>query len=111
MAFPDAEEEPFAGHTAPSWRIRKKFFAMGSDGTGRPAFTFKGAPGAQEVLVDAAPDRFYRPPYVGSKGWIGAWLDVENVDWDELAALIEESFRMVAPKRVVNQLDARARSD
>lgn len=106
MAFPEAEEEPFGGHTAPSWRVRKKIFAMGGDGTGREVVTFKAAPGAQEVLVSAAPQRFYRPPYIGHKGWVGAWLDASDIDWDELAALIDESYRMIAPKRLVQQLDS-----
>lgn len=105
MQFPEAEEEPFGGHTAPSWRVRKKIFAMGSDGTGREAVNFKAAPGAQEILVQAAPRRFYRPPYIGHKGWVGAWLDAEDIDWDELAALIDESYRLIAPKRLVEQLE------
>jgi len=104
MAFPEAEEEPFGGHTAPSWRVRTKIFAMGSDGTGREAVNFKAAPGAQEILVGAAPERFYRPAYIGHKGWVGAWLDAGEVDWDELAGLIDESYRLIAPKRLVQQM-------
>jgi predicted DNA-binding protein (MmcQ/YjbR family) len=46
---------------------------------------------------------FFVPPYVGSKGWIGAYLDVEQ-DWDELAELIDESYRMTALKKLVAQL-------
>jgi predicted DNA-binding protein (MmcQ/YjbR family) len=108
MAFPEAEEEPFGGHTTPSWRINKKFFAMGRDGDGRESVWFKAPPGAQEVLVSAAPGRFYRPPYVGSKGWAGAWLDIDDVDWDELVGLIDQSYRMTAPKRLVKLLDTSA---
>ena len=108
MAYPGAEEEPFGGHTTPSWRVRKKFFAMGRDGDGRVSVWCKAAPGAQEVLVEAAPERFYRPPYVGSKGWVGARLDIEDVDWDEVAGLIDESYRMTASKTLIRELDARA---
>ena len=45
-------------------------------------------------------ERFFVPPYVGGKGWVGAYLDVEQ-DWEELADLIEESYRLTAPKRLV----------
>ena len=61
----------------------------------------KGAPGAQETLVEAATERFFRPPYVGHRGWVGARLDVETVDWDEIAGLLEEAWRMTAPKKVL----------
>ena len=55
-------------------------------------------------LVEAAPERFYVPPYVGPKGWIGIYLGDET-DWDELADLVEESYRMTAPKRLAALLD------
>jgi hypothetical protein len=51
--------------------------------------------GAQETLVAAAPDRFFGPPYVGHRGWIGVYLDVP-VDWDELAALVRDAWTTVA---------------
>jgi hypothetical protein len=65
--------------------------------------TMKGAPGAQEVLVGADPGRFFVPPYVGSKGWIGIRLD-GDVDWGMVEDLIRESYRMVAPKILVKML-------
>jgi hypothetical protein len=48
----------------------------------RNAIVFAAPPGAQEQLVSAAPDRYFRPPYVGGRGWVGYYLDVEPVDWD-----------------------------
>ena len=53
----------------------------------------------QETLVDAAPERFFRPPYVGVRGWIGVYLDVP-VDWDELEARIVDAYRLIAPRRL-----------
>jgi hypothetical protein len=67
----------------------------------------KAPPGVQELLVGAAAERFFVPPYVGHHGWIGAWLDEVELDWDELGDLIEESYRMTAPKRLSALLDAR----
>jgi predicted DNA-binding protein (MmcQ/YjbR family) len=57
----------------------------------------------QQLVVGSDPKRFFVPPYVGSKGWIGAYLDVEQ-DWEELAELIEESYRLTAPKKLAAQL-------
>jgi predicted DNA-binding protein (MmcQ/YjbR family) len=97
MGLPEAEERAFGGHTAPSFRVRGKLFVMTSeDGV---SMMFKAGMGVQEALVSAEPERFFVPAYVGSKGWVGARLDVEH-DWDEIAELIEESYRLIAPKRM-----------
>jgi predicted DNA-binding protein (MmcQ/YjbR family) len=64
----------------------------------RRAVWLAAAPGAQETLVDAAPDRFFRPPYVGHRGWIGVYLDVA-VDWDELAGLVRDAHAFVSARR------------
>jgi predicted DNA-binding protein (MmcQ/YjbR family) len=61
------------------------------------------------MLVSADPERFFRPPYVGHRGWLGVYLDRE-VDWDELAAMIERAYRQVAPRRLVAQLESRIES-
>ncbi len=55
--------------------------------------------GVQETLVEAAPDRFFRPPYVGGRGWLGVYLDVP-VDWGELEARIVDAYRLIAPRRL-----------
>ncbi|MFC4048427.1 MmcQ/YjbR family DNA-binding protein [Actinomadura syzygii] len=102
LELPEVVEKSFGGHTAPSFRVRDKLFVMTSeDGL---YMTFKAGAGVQEALIAESPERFFFPKYVGSKGWVGARLDVEQ-DWDELAELIEESYRLIAPKRLVNLLD------
>lgn len=103
LALPEAVEKPFGGHTSPAFRVRDKIFVFCFQ-EGRPAISLKGAPGAQQALVGSDPERFFVPPYSGPKGWVGAYLDVEQ-DWDEIAELIEESYRLVAPKRLVKTLD------
>ena len=95
LALPEAVEKPFGGHTAPAFRVRDKMFASCMES--RPAVTMKAPPGAQEILVGADPETFFVPPYVGSKGWIGVCLD-GRVDWDVLAELVRDSYRMTAPK-------------
>jgi hypothetical protein len=63
----------------------------------------KAPPGIQAALVETDPSRYFVPPYVGHRGWVGAWLDVD-VDWAEIEGLVHESYRMTAPKRLVAQL-------
>jgi predicted DNA-binding protein (MmcQ/YjbR family) len=55
-------------------------------------------PGAQEELTSTEPDRFFRPPYVGHRGWIGVRLD-GDVDWHEIAGICAEAHRLIAPAR------------
>jgi hypothetical protein len=97
LAFPEAVESGGVGN--PSFKVRDKIFAMQHPMEGRPSLWVKAPEGVQGMLVGAAPVRFFRPPYVGHHGWVGFWLDGE-IDWDELADLVEESYRMTAPKRL-----------
>jgi hypothetical protein len=58
-------------------------------------------------LVESEPDRFFRPPYVGVRGWLGVYLDVADLDWDEIAAIVEDAYRTVAPAKLVAVLTSR----
>jgi predicted DNA-binding protein (MmcQ/YjbR family) len=98
LALPDAIEMETWGD--PTFRVRGKIFAMEKRGDGRLSVWCKAPPGSQMVLVGADPDRFFVPPYVGPKGWIGMRLD-RNPDWKEVAALVTRSYRLIAPKRFV----------
>jgi predicted DNA-binding protein (MmcQ/YjbR family) len=100
LALPEAEERETWGR--PTFRVRGKIFAM-APGEGRDlAVWCKAPPGAQQVLVGADPDRFFAPPYVGPKGWIGIRLQPPP-DWAEVAGLVRRSYRLVAPKRLAVQ--------
>lgn len=105
LALPEATEQ--LSHGEPTWFVRgKKTFVTYADHhhDDRLAFWCAAPPGAQEELVASNPERFFRPPYVGHRGWVGVWLDVP-VDWDEIAELVLDAYRMVAPKRLLEQLD------
>lgn len=107
LAFPEAiERETWGSQT---FRVREKIFAMAGYSTGRWRMTCKARPGMQAALIGADSARFYFPPYVGSKGWIGINLeagpDDAGPDWEHVADLIEESYRMTAPKRLAATLD------
>ncbi len=102
LALPEAVERET--WETPTFRVRDKIFAMVSSRDGVPSVWCKAPKGTQALLLEAAPDRFFYPPYVGHKGWIGVRLDV--VDHDELAFLIERSWRMTAPKRLAGNRPA-----
>jgi hypothetical protein len=102
LGFPEATEKPFGGHTAPAFRVRDKLFLTVSEAG--DSLTCKAGPGVQAILVASDPDRFFVPPYVGTKGWVGIRFDTA-LDWEELGELAEESYRLIAPKRLVDQLD------
>jgi hypothetical protein len=74
-------------------------------GDGRLALWVAAPPGVQEEMVREDPVRFFRPPYVGTRGWLGVRLD-RSPDWDEVADIVEEAYRVVAIKRLLTQLDA-----
>ena len=107
LTLPEAHEVEAWGE--PTFRVRNKLFAMHADasnhhGGGRPAVWIKAAPGNQDLMVRTAPDRFFVPPYVGPSGWIGVWLDAD-VDWEELADLLRDAYRLTAPKRLLARLE------
>ena len=107
MALPEATER--LSHGEPTWFVRdKKVFVTSSNHhhDDRVAFWCAAAPGAQAALVAEQPGRFFVPPYVGHRGWLGVWLDV-TVDWDEVAELIVDAYCTVAPKRLVAVLERR----
>ncbi|MEU1981364.1 MmcQ/YjbR family DNA-binding protein [Nocardia sp. NPDC019395] len=104
-ALPETSER--LSHGEPTWFIRgKKTFVTYSDHhhDDRLGFWCAAPPGAQEAMVAAEPDRFFRPPYVGHRGWLGVYLDVP-VDWSEIGEIVIEAYRTVAPKTLVARLD------
>jgi predicted DNA-binding protein (MmcQ/YjbR family) len=103
LALPEAEERET--WETPTFRVRDKIFAMVSTRDGSPAIWCKAPPGAQAILIGADPQRFFRPPYVGHKGWIGVRLDA-SVDWAELETLVQRSWRLTAPKRLAGRLES-----
>ena len=105
MALPQVTERVF--HFEPAWYVRgKRQFASYDNhhhNKQNLALWCAAPPGAQDVLIQAASDRFYRPPYVGGRGWIGVLLDVPGFDWEELAMLIRDAYRTVAPPALAAQ--------
>jgi predicted DNA-binding protein (MmcQ/YjbR family) len=107
LALPEAHEVEAWGE--PTFRVRNKIFAMYANGNnhhgdGRDSVWCKSTHVTQDLLVHTHPERFFVPPYVGPSGWVGIWLD-RVADWDALMELLEHSYRLIAPKRLLTQLD------
>ena len=109
LALPETSER--LSHGAPTFFVRGKraFLMVLTDhhGDGRFAIWCAAPEGIQQALVEADPERFFVPPYVGHRGWLGMRLD-RALDWDELAGIVEDAYAEVAPKRLVDE--ARSRS-
>lgn len=101
LALPEAVE--IETWETPTFRVRGKIFALVWLEEDAPAVWLKAPPGVAEMLRDVAPARFFRPPYLDGRGWVGVRLG-EGVAWDEVAALIRRSFSLVAPKRLAAKL-------
>jgi len=99
LALPEATEK-LTWEETPTFRVRDKIFAMQTMNGGRVSMWCKAPPGAQEILVGADPGRFFVPPYVGHRGWIGLRIDGGAVVRGEVGDLVRESYRMTAPKRL-----------
>lgn len=98
-ALPETEER--LSHGEPTFFVHKRVYTMFANNhhnDGRIAVWLPVPPGAQEMLITAEPGKFFKPPYVGVRGWVGIVLD--QVDDDELALHITEAWRMIAPKRL-----------
>jgi len=105
LALPGATEKIAWGE--PTWRAGKIFAQMDTHhhGADHLAVWLPARPGVQEALVAEAPERFFRPPYVGQNGWVGVRID-GRPDWRIVAGLVTNAYRLVAPPRLVAQLDA-----
>jgi hypothetical protein len=98
-ALPECTEK--LSHGEPTFFVHKKVFAMFSNnhhGDGHIAAWIPVKPGLQALLIEDAPSIYYRPPYVGVKGWVG--VELAGIGDEELTALIRDAWGLVAPKRL-----------
>ena len=106
LELPEAKREDSGRHAA--FRVRGRTFAYYLDdhhGDGIVGLNAKAAPGVAERLIEAEADRFYRPAYLGHRGWVGLRLDTATVAWDEVAGVVVESYRLCAPRSLARALD------
>ncbi|GAA2123538.1 MmcQ/YjbR family DNA-binding protein [Nocardioides bigeumensis] len=109
LALPGAAEK--TSHGSPAFFAGKQFVMLRHQGHHDHDFPhlWCAAPaGAQEELIASDPERYFRPPYDGHRGWIGVRLDgLQEDDWTELTETIEEAYRAIAPAKLLAELDAR----
>jgi predicted DNA-binding protein (MmcQ/YjbR family) len=106
LALPEAT---MRGGQHKAFEVRNKKFAyhlVDHHGDGRVSLQCKAAPGENAELIASDPERFYRPPYMARHGWVGLYLDSDEVDWDEIRELVTDAYRLIAPKRLVAAVDA-----
>jgi hypothetical protein len=98
-SLPETTEK--LSHGEPTFFVRKKVYAMFANnhhGDGHIAVWIPAAPGHQEMLVNTFPAKYFRPPYVGVRGWVG--IELAAVDDEELAGHVVDAWRLVAPKKL-----------
>jgi predicted DNA-binding protein (MmcQ/YjbR family) len=108
LALPETTEKIAWGE--PTWRVRGKLFAQLDDhhhGADHLAVWLPAPLGEQEAMIFTDPARFFRPPYVGARGWVGVRID-RRLDWARVATLVEQAYRLVAPPRLSWSLGGKA---
>jgi hypothetical protein len=110
LALPGATEK--IAWAEPTWRAGKIFAQLDTHHHGAPhvAVWLPAAPGVQEALVEENPTHFFRPPYVGHKGWVGIRID-RKPDWNAVAGLVADAYREVATPALLARLDAERGKD
>jgi hypothetical protein len=99
ISLPETTEK--LSHGEPTFFVRKKVYAMLSNNhhnDGHVAVTIPAAIGIQEALIAANPAKFYRPPYVGVRGWVG--IELKQVSDEELTLHLREAWRLIAPEKL-----------
>jgi len=112
LALPEVNER--LSHGAPCFFIQNRrplcYYHDDHRGDGRVSLWFPVPPGDQEEMVTAEPKRFFKPPTSAAgtfENWLGVFLDTPELDWRDIAFMLEEAFRRAAPRRLVAELDQR----
>ncbi len=106
LALPEVTEK--VSHGEPTWFVRgKKVFVCFADHHHHDRLGFWCAALTEERdgLVGRDPERFFVPPYVGGRGWLGVYLDGPQPDWEEIDELVRDAYRLIAPKTLATRLD------
>ena len=109
LSLPETWEK--ISHGEPTWFVAKKVFAMFSNnhhGDGHIAVIVPAAIGIQGMLIKKSPKKFYRPPYVGVRGWVG--IEVDRVSDKELESHIREAWQLIAPAKLRESMPAETAS-
>ncbi len=101
LSLPESEE--FVSHGSPNFRVKKgkvfAIYAVNTHGDGRIALWLNSPDGAQALHVRSEPARFFVPPYVGPRGWLGVELD-KGLAWQRIDELVREAYQNTAPAKL-----------
>lgn len=109
LALPEATEK--LSHSEPTFFVGKKVFAMFANNhhnDGRIAVWLPVPPGMQPMMIEAAPEKFFKPPYVGVRGWVG--IHLAQIDDEELTFHLHTAYRQIAPKKLRLLIETTAES-
>jgi hypothetical protein len=101
--LPETTEKP--SHGEPTFFVGKKVYVMFANnhhGDGRIAIWIPVAAGLQPVLIETDPQKFFHPPYVGVRGWVG--IELSQIDDEELTSFIQDAWKLIAPKKLQSLL-------
>jgi hypothetical protein len=104
LALPEATEK--LSHGEPTFFVAKKVFAMFANNhhnDGRVAVWLPVPPGMQPMMIEASPEKFFKPPYVGVRGWVG--IHLAQIDEEELTFHLHTAYRQIAPKKLRLRLE------
>ena len=108
LSFPEARVEPVEGEGHLIFKVRKRTFAyflVDHHGDGEIAVSCKVEPGHNLTFAEGDPATYFLPKYLHHRGWVSARVDQRSTDWDEIEGLIDLSYRLVAPRSLVRQID------
>lgn len=100
LALPETSER--LSHGEPTFFVRKKVFVMFADNhhnDGHVAVWLPVPAGMQSELIEEKPDVYFRPPYVGGRGWVG--IELNQISDDDLEFHVQTAWELIAPKRLV----------
>jgi hypothetical protein len=100
LSLPEASEK--LSHGEPTFFVHNKVFVMFANnhhGDGRIAVWLPVPPGVQTTLIEASPEIYFKPPYVGVRGWVG--IELDQISDEDLSFHIDVAWELIAPKRLL----------
>lgn len=104
LALPETSER--LSHGEPTFFVHKKVFVMFADnhhGDDHIAVWLPVPPGVQATLIESSPRIYFKPPYVGVRGWVG--IELDRISDDDLDYHIHTAWELIAPKRLLAKMD------
>ena len=105
-ALPETTER--LSHGEPTFFVKNKVFVMFAEdhhNDGRIAVWLPVPTGFQTALLESDPGTYFKPPYVGTRGWVG--IELDRIPDKDLTFHIQTAWELIAPKRLIAQIKSR----